>query len=116
MTKPKTSYAEIYGDRPIVIHICKDGTISYRRRGEKVFNGVALPVFTVDTVEQAEAIQIRFGRRAYSEHPDIPGKPWYRLSRLRDGTDPALRGDGTLKIGDLTGITEMFHEFWKAGC
>ena len=108
----KKDYREIYGNRPIVIHICKDGTISYRTRKEKVFNSVALPVFTVDTVEQAEAIQIRFGRRAYTEHPQMPGKPWYKLSRLLDGTDPALRGDGSIEVGDLIGITEMFHNFY----
>lgn len=107
---------DIIGKRAIVIHICKDGTISYRTREEPVFNGVALPVFTVDTVEQAEAIQVRFGRRQYTEHPQIPGKGWYKISRLRDGSDPALRGDGTLRSSDLPGITLMFDEFYKGGC
>src|SRR5258706_5281352 len=65
-------------DRPVLIHVCKDGTISYRTRAEPVFNGRALPVFSVDTEEQARAVQVRFGRRQYGEHPDLPGRPWYR--------------------------------------
>jgi hypothetical protein len=63
-----------------MIHICKDGTISYRQHGEPVFNGVALPVFSVDTVEEAQALQILCCARQYVEHPQLPGKPWYRLS------------------------------------
>lgn len=70
--------------RPIMIHVCKDGTISFRDKSkrEKVFNGVALPVFSVDTVEQAEAVQVRFGRHQYTEHPQMPGKPWYRWTNF----------------------------------
>lgn len=75
--------------RPVVIHICKDGTITYRRRDQKVFNGVALPVFTVDTEEQARDIQIRFGRRQYDNHPLLPGQPWYRWTDF-PGTLEAL--------------------------
>lgn len=73
--------------RPVYIHICRDGTISYRRRGEKVFNGVALPVFTVDNVEQAEAAQTRFGRLQYIAHPLLPGKPWYRWTDFSGDVD-----------------------------
>lgn len=73
-------------DRPIMIHVCKDGTVSYRdkRTKTKVFNGRALPVFSVDTVEQAEQIQIRFCRLQYGSHPEA--KPntgtdkWYTLT------------------------------------
>lgn len=32
--------------RPVMLHVCKDGTVSYRMPGEPVFNGVALPVFS----------------------------------------------------------------------
>lgn len=100
--------------RPILIHVCKDGTISYRTRRQKVFNGVALPVFSVDTEEQARDIQVRFGRRMYDSHPKIPGRPWYKLSVLRDGSDPAMRGDGALDYSDLDGISDMFREHWEA--
>lgn len=99
--------------RPIVIHVCKDRTISYRCRGEAVFNGRALPVFSVETEEQARAIQTRFGRRQYREHPLMPGKPWFVLSTLGNGVDPALRGDGTLELEDLGAVTALFREFYN---
>ena len=67
-----------YYNRKILIHVCKDGTISYRTREQPIFNGRALAVFSVDTVEQAKDIQVLFGRRQYGEHPEIPGQPWYR--------------------------------------
>jgi hypothetical protein len=60
------------------VDICKDGTISYRRLGEPSFNGVALPVFSVNHEDQARQLQLRFGRLQYEEHPKMPGRPWYR--------------------------------------
>lgn len=100
--------------RTYMIHVCKDGTVSYRNavKKEPIFNGVALPVFSVDTEEQAKAIQVRFCRCQWEEHPLIPGKPWYRLSKLGDGSDPAYRPGGLLETDDLHGIGEMFKEFW----
>lgn len=100
--------------RPIKIHLCRDGTISYRRDREPILNGVALPVFSVDTEEQAKAIQVRFGRRQYTEHPDQPGRSWYKLFVLEDGTDPASRPDHCLIIDDLDGVTRMFEEFFHS--
>lgn len=73
--------------RAIVIHVCKDGTISYRTRKQKVFNGVALPVFTVDTEDEARALQVRFGRCQYGEHPQLPGRPWYRWTNFTGNAD-----------------------------
>lgn len=75
-------------DRPIMIHVCKDGTVSYRdkRTKTKVFNGRALPVFSVDTVEEAKLIQVRFCRLQYGRHPQA--KPntgtdnWYILTQF----------------------------------
>lgn len=96
-------YDRHFGGRNIVIHICKDGTISYRdkAKGEKVFNGVALPVFAVDTVEQAESIQLRFGRLQYSDHPQMPGKPWFKW------TD--FSGDQK----DLDKVAAAILRFWE---
>ena len=88
--------------RPIVIHVCKDGTINYRSKEEKVFNRRALPVFSVDTVGQAKAIQVRFGRCQYGEHPDLPGQLWYRW------TD--FSGD----VADLDECTKACREFYAA--
>jgi hypothetical protein len=86
--------------RPIVIYICKDGTISYRHKSEPVFNGRALPVFTVDTVDQAKAVQARFGRLQYGEHPQQPGLPWYRWT------------DFGGEVEDLDGVSDAIREFY----
>lgn len=99
--------------RRFMLHVCKDGTVRYRdaHANEPVFNGVALPVYSVDTAEQAQAIQLRFCRLQYGEHPQMPRKPWYRISVLRDGHDPAFTRPAGLEVDDLTGIGEMFKEF-----
>lgn len=99
-------------DRPVLLHVCKDGTVSYRTRAEPVFNGKALPVFSVNSVDEAQAIQVRFCRRGYGPHPQMPGRVWYKLSRLGDGTDPAMRQGGVLELDDLEGITAMFSAFY----
>lgn len=44
----------------------------------------------------------------------MPGKIWYRLSRLGDGSDPANRPSGMLDFEDLEGVTVMFREFFDA--
>jgi hypothetical protein len=87
--------------RPILIHCCKDGTITYRTRREKIFNGVALPVFSVDTIEQAEALQVRFCRLQKVNHPLMPGKGWFTLNHFKSS------------IEDLDRISEMFQEWWE---
>jgi hypothetical protein len=98
--------------RPYLIHVCKDGTITYRTRNQPVFNGRALPVFSVDTRRQAEELQIRFCRRQHKEHPLMPGKTWYTLTRLPDGRDVAFLPDG-VELEYLSGITQMFSEFFE---
>lgn len=99
--------------RAVLIHLCADGTISYRTREQKVFNGRALPVFSVDTEEQAQQIQVRFGRLSISEHPLMPGKGWYKLSILGDGTDPVFRETGLIEIEDFDTIADMFRTFYE---
>ena len=89
-----------YG-KPIMIDICKDGTISYRQRGERSFNGKALPVFSVNTVEQAKDIQVRFGKVQYKEHPLLPNQPWYRWSGF----------DGNVET--LEEITRQIRSFFQ---
>lgn len=97
--------------RPILIHVCKDGTISYRTRKQKVFNGRALPICSVETEKDAQSLQIRFGSRQWTEHPQMRGKIWYRLSVLPDGMPLCLRGNSLLEIEDLDGIGAMFESF-----
>lgn len=87
--------------RAVFIHICADGTISYRKQHEKVFNRLALPVFSVDTEEQAQEIQTLFGRKQYVAHPQLPGQPWYRWT------------DFTGNVDDLDAITERIQrDYW----
>lgn len=89
--------------RPVLVDICKDGTISYRRLGESSFNGVALPVFSVNHEDQARQLQLRFGRLQYEEHPKMPGRPWYRWTDF-PGTIIALDD-----VSDRCDI--WYHEF-----
>ena len=93
-----------YFTRRFMIHICKDGTISYRDTSikEKVFNNVALPVYSVDTKEQAKDLQVTFGRLQYGEHPLMPGQPWYRFSMPLD--------KWTLELDDLDMISRLFEQ------
>jgi hypothetical protein len=66
--------------RPIIVHVCKDRTLSYRRRDQPVFNGRALPVFSVETEEEAEDLLILVGTRVHADHPQLPaGRPWLKL-------------------------------------
>lgn len=99
--------------RAFMIHICKDGTISYRNqvRKERVFNGVALPVYSVATEEHARELQIRFGRLQYTKHP-VNNMDWYKLSSLPGGADIASRSPPLLKLEDLDSITQMFDTWY----
>lgn len=58
--------------RPILLHCCKDGTITCRARGEPIFNGVALPVFSVADRDEAEQLVLMCCKRQYDEHPNFP--------------------------------------------
>jgi hypothetical protein len=89
--------------RRFMIHVCKDGTVTYRDTvtKEKVFNGRALPVFSVDTVEEAKAIQIRFCGLQYGSHPLMRGKPWYKLNEFSG------------ELEDLDRVRAIFALFYK---
>lgn len=90
-----------YLERPYILHCCKDGTITYRTRNQPIFNGRALPVFSVDTEEDAQAIQLLLCSLQYGEHPDLPGQPWYRISSFGG------------ELEDLEGITEQMTKVYK---
>ena len=89
--------------RRYMIHVCKDGTVTYRDTaiGEKVFNGRALPVFSVDTPEEAQRIQIRFCRLQVGSHPRMPGKPWYTLTTFSG------------ELEDLDRVRREFTKFYE---
>jgi len=98
--------------RAVIVDLCKDGTVTFRDRGQSSFNGMALPVFSVDTNFQAEQLQIRFCRKMHKDHPLMPGKPWYMLSMLKDGNDPAISRPEGLVFKDIEETTEMFTDYW----
>lgn len=93
-------------ERPIMLHVCKDGTVSYRdkRTKTKVFNGRALPVFSVNTVEEAKLIQVRFCRLQYGPHPqakpDTGTQDWYVLTSFSGELD------------DLDRVAAEFADFY----
>lgn len=66
--------------RDIKIHICRDGTFTYRSDDEPVFNGVAIPVYSVDTKEEAERLQTLMCSRNRLEHPLLPDQPWMYIA------------------------------------
>lgn len=66
--------------RPVFIHVCKDKTLSYRRAGQPIFNGAALPAFTVEDEAEAQALLVLVGRAQYEEHPLLPRKTWYKIT------------------------------------
>lgn len=54
-------------NRQVLIHCCKDKTLSYRTRDEPIFNGVAIPVFSVDSKAEADSLLLLVGRLQYVE-------------------------------------------------
>jgi hypothetical protein len=92
--KPSTLMGRLA--RPIMVHVCKDRTLSYRQRGQPSFNGRALPVFSVETEEEAEDLLILVGTRVHADHPQLPaGRPWLKLF---NGLAP---GKPSLDVQDL---------------
>ena len=91
-----------YWGRPVIIHCCKDGTITYRRVGQPTFNGAALPVYSVKTEEEAKALQIILCRFQYQEHPLMPGQNWYVLNEFSGEVEDLERvGDKMDKVYDM---------------
>lgn len=78
---------------PVLLHVCKDGTITYRTVKEPIFNGVALPFYSVESKEDAQALQIHLCRLQYASHPQMNhGEAWYKDSHWNGNVDdiPAL--------------------------
>lgn len=88
--------------RPILIDLCKDGTVTYRRKGERSFNNAALPVFSVKTIKEAQALQVHFCKLQYASHPLLPRQTgWYRIS------------DFSGKIEDLYLMSNKFDDWYN---
>ena len=95
---------ENYLSRRVVIHCCKDKTITWRTRDQPIFNGVALPVYSVWTEEEAEALAILCCRKMYKEHPLLPGKPWMKVT-----LDGELDFKQHLDYEDLEAVTDKLQ-------
>lgn len=89
-------------DRAVLIDVCKDGTISYRTRAKREgrLNNAALPVFSVNTVEEAMRLQVHFGAKQYTSHPEQPTRDWFVW--------PAFSGT----IEQLDELTAAFTAFY----
>lgn len=88
-------------NRPVKIHVCKDGTITYRRAGKPVFNNRALPFFSVNTEEEAQTLQVLLCSSQYEEHPDLPGQTWYRHWQFGG------------ELEDIQALTETFNNAYE---
>jgi hypothetical protein len=102
--------------RPVIVHIGKDGTISYLNRAtmtQPVLVEALMPVYSVDTEEQAKQLQVIFGRLQYRDNTREPGKSWYVLHLLPDGTLLMNREPPYLQISDLPGITKKMHDWYE---
>lgn len=94
--------------KPVKIHCCKDRTLSYRTRREPVLNGVALPVFSVNTKEEAEELLLLVGRRQYEDHPNMPDRPWMKIT-----LDGELDFKPLLDLDDLPAVTDKLRRAYE---
>ncbi len=91
-------------DRKILIHCCKDRTLTYRTKEQEIFNGVALPVYSVDTIEEAQALIVITCRAQYERHPLLPGQPWYKIT-----LDGPLDLKTELDVEDLLAVVDKLE-------
>lgn len=92
-------------NKPIKVHVCKDRTLSLVEPGGRPFNGVALPVYSVDTVEEGRQLIGLAGSKQYEEHPQLPGQPWLKINI------GVLR---FLELTDLDAVQDKLHQFHAA--
>lgn len=92
--------------REIKIHVCKDRTLSYRNRLQPIFNKVALPVFSVNNVDEARELIPLVSNRQYEEHPLIPGDTWWKID-----LGPTKH---FLEVEDLPLVTEKLQKAYSS--
>jgi hypothetical protein len=64
--------------RPFLIHISRDGTTTYRRRGTPPLRG-GFPIFSVSSEEEARRLQRCLCQKLDLSDPQMPGEPWFVL-------------------------------------
>lgn len=94
---------------PVTVYCCRDGTISYSARGTPSFNGVALPVLSVRSVQEAKDLQVLTCRLQKEAHPFMaPGEGWFTL-----GSGPFPMGVFSGKVEDLPLVSEHLAKMLK---
>jgi hypothetical protein len=73
-------------DRDIIIFISKDGTITSAVRGIVPLER-AMPVYSVNNVEEVRRLQIYLCQQQEDSHPLLPGQPWFVYPWDGDVTD-----------------------------
>jgi hypothetical protein len=101
--------------RNVLIHICADGTVTFRRRLDPLFNIGALPVASVDTVEEAQALLVLLCRVQPTDHHQLPGQPWYRYVPFSGDMDglPAVEKAFAKAYNDLRAIRNNISKRFK---
>jgi hypothetical protein len=102
MNKPST-HCDL--SRPIIIRCCKDRTLTWYKKGQPAFNDRALPVFSVNTPEEAQELIVTVCRVQYAEHPDLPGRPWRKIT-----LENALDLKPYLEIEDLDAVSKKLFD------
>lgn len=95
-------------DGNVYIHVCKDKTLSFRFKGDKSPIQSALPVFTVNTTTEAEELLQLVGRKQYNEHPNLPGRPWFKIT-----LDGELDFKPFLDLEDLDAVSTKLENTYK---
>lgn len=91
-------------DRAWRLDVCKDGTLSIRRRGQRSINkGHALSVYSTDTRDEAIALQVLLCFSVHAKHPDLPDGEWYKLNDVRNSPHRAKAID----IGEFIPVFEI---------
>lgn len=89
----------------VINKYCKDRTLSYRTKNQPVFNGAALPVFSVDTIEEAKDLITLVGKKQYGTHPKLPSdQPWMKID---------LNYKPFLEFEDLDLVSEKLSNFYN---
>lgn len=98
-------------DHPVNIHLCKDRTLSFRRRGTKepVFNGVAVPVLSVRSETEAEELLLLVGTRQYERHPH----PKYRHMFWMKLFNGVAEGKTYLDPEDVPEAEDYLHKAYQ---
>ena len=94
-------------EKKILIHVCKDRTLSYRNRLQPIFNGVAIPIYSVDSVDEARSLIRLVSKAQYEEHPLIPGDTWYKIDM---GIGVVYLDEDLHQLGD---VQRKLHEGYQ---